>query len=123
MTMPEMPSIRAEDLLAELGWMRTLARSLVRDVDQAEDLTQDTCVAALQNAPRDTSRLRPWLARIARNLAHQQVRAVRARRPGRPVVAAAAMGQAVAVELLEQALRRIGRRKQRLQAEQRSCRS
>lgn len=77
--MSEPTAVRPEDLLAELGWVRQLARRLVRDADQADDLLQDTCVAALENAPRDRTRLRAWLGRIARNLARQNVRAELAR--------------------------------------------
>ena len=41
--MTELSSVRPEDLLAELVWVRTLARSLVRDADQAEDEGDDCC--------------------------------------------------------------------------------
>jgi len=59
-----------EELLNEAGWLRRLAASLVRDAAQAEDLVQDTWVAALRRPPRSRDEPRPWLARVARNLAH-----------------------------------------------------
>src|SRR5258705_13091820 len=81
----------AEALLAEARWVRRLARSLVRDDSVAEDLVQETWIAALEGAPADGGRLRPWLARVVRNFARQSHRgaANRARqeaqsaRPGR----------------------------------------
>src|SRR5262245_37649420 len=61
--------IRPEDLLAHAGWLRSLARSLVRDAAVAQDLAQDTLVAALRHPPADDRPLRPWLARVLRNYA------------------------------------------------------
>ncbi len=64
----------AEALLAEARWVRRLARSLVRDDSVAEDLVQETWIAALEGAPADGGRLRPWLARVVRNFARQSHR-------------------------------------------------
>ena len=61
-------------LLSHTEWIRGLARSLVRDAAAADDLTQDTLLAALRGQPRDPARLRPWLAGIARNLAKKERR-------------------------------------------------
>ena len=58
-----------EALLAETAWMRTLARALVRDADAADDLVQDTVVAALRAKPELDRGLRPWLGRVLRNAA------------------------------------------------------
>lgn len=66
--------IDPEDLLAHLDWLAALARQLVREPGLAEDLTQDTCVVALQHGPDDPGRIRLWLATIARNLLRQRVR-------------------------------------------------
>lgn len=62
--------LRAPDAILEenLEWIRDLARSLVRDPDRAEDLAQDTVVAALEIAPGAVRLPRPWLATVARNL-------------------------------------------------------
>lgn len=84
-TEPNPPS--PEELLLELGWLRQLARALVRDQHAAEDLVQDTVAAALANPPRRGGgrELRPWLAAVARNLAALRHRssARRTRREGR----------------------------------------
>ena len=66
-------------LLSHTEWIRSLARSLVRDAAAADDLTQDTLLAALRGQPRDPARLRPWLAGIARNLARNEQRKGRRR--------------------------------------------
>jgi RNA polymerase sigma-70 factor (ECF subfamily) len=74
--------IDAQALLAQAVWVRRLAKKLVRDGAVAEDLVQDTWLAALEGAPSEEGRLRPWLARVLRNFARQTQRgeANRARR-------------------------------------------
>jgi DNA-directed RNA polymerase specialized sigma24 family protein len=54
-----------EDLLLHAGWLRRFAVALVKDLDAAEDLAQETLVAAWQRPAENTGR--PWLARVARN--------------------------------------------------------
>ena len=56
-----------EDLLLHAGWLRRFAVVLVKDLDAAEDIAQETLVAAWQRPAENTGR--PWLARVARNLA------------------------------------------------------
>ncbi|HEY5283995.1 MAG TPA: RNA polymerase sigma factor [Polyangia bacterium] len=56
-----------EDLLLHAGWLRRFAVALVKDLDAAEDIAQETLVAAWQHPAANTGR--PWLARVARNLA------------------------------------------------------
>jgi RNA polymerase sigma factor (sigma-70 family) len=56
-----------EQLLAHMGWLRGLARALVRH-SAAEDLAQDTIVAALRRPPRVDRPLRPWLGTVVGNL-------------------------------------------------------
>src|SRR5262245_11994197 len=75
MTRPLDPGMSPELLLRESAWLRALARSLVADVHQAEDLAQDTLVAALEHPPqrRGTS-LRAWLGTVARNFARMRAR-------------------------------------------------
>ena len=58
-----------EKLLQQLGWVRTLAQRLVRDPSLADDLTQETCLAALRGPGPRQGELRSWLAAILRNLA------------------------------------------------------
>jgi len=68
------PHISVESLLAESAWVRSLARSLIFDQSQVDDVVQQTWVVALQRAPRRTSEPRAWLGGIVRNVVHRQVR-------------------------------------------------
>jgi RNA polymerase sigma-70 factor (ECF subfamily) len=68
-----------EELLAHAGWLRSLARSLIADPAAADDLVQDTWVAALRRPPLADRSPRPWLARVAHNLARNARRAAGAR--------------------------------------------
>jgi RNA polymerase sigma factor (sigma-70 family) len=70
MTRPE-PAAAPESLLAQTEWMRRLARSLVRDDAQADDLVQDAMAAALRSPPRDPLALPAWLATSIKNGARQ----------------------------------------------------
>lgn len=55
--------------LDDLQWLRRLAVTLARDADEADDLVQDTLVAAWREPPRDLTRpVRPWLSTVLRNL-------------------------------------------------------
>ncbi len=58
-----------ETLLEHASWLRRLAASLVGDRAQADDLVQDTWVAALRRPPDLDRPARPWLARVVRNAA------------------------------------------------------
>lgn len=60
--------------LAHAGWLRALARELVADEHLAEDLAQDTWVAALEHARRGASPSRGWLATVLRNFLRQAAR-------------------------------------------------
>ncbi len=68
------PIPTAHLLTSHVQWIRSLARHLVADAVQADDLAQDTCVVALSHAPREPGRLRGWLASVMRNLARQHGR-------------------------------------------------
>jgi len=60
-----------ELLVEHYGWVHSVARNLVRDRWGAEDVTQETVLAALSAPPRDANdapRLRAWLSRVAFNL-------------------------------------------------------
>ncbi len=57
-----------EDLLRETTWLNGLARQLVADPQRAEDVAQETWLALAQRRSR-VSELRPWLRRVAQNLA------------------------------------------------------
>jgi RNA polymerase sigma-70 factor (ECF subfamily) len=55
----------SEELLAHRQWVQSLSRQLVRDDALADDVVQETWLAALQNPPRPES-ARPWLRRVLR---------------------------------------------------------
>ena len=66
MAKPLPPSDR---LLDHAEFLRALARSLLADAHQADDVVQGAFLAALQHPPRPGSNLRAWLGTVARNLA------------------------------------------------------
>src|SRR5688572_12960997 len=63
-----------EALLAHADWVRSLARSLVHDPDTAEEVAQQTLVAAWMRPPQEHGSLQGWLARCIRNFAHAAAR-------------------------------------------------
>ncbi|HEX5137217.1 MAG TPA: sigma-70 family RNA polymerase sigma factor [Planctomycetota bacterium] len=70
----------AEALLEHAGFLRALARSLLLDEGQAEDVVQETYLAAIHRPP-PAAGARGWLAAVTRNLALKRLRAeTRARR-------------------------------------------
>src|SRR5258708_33353368 len=88
-------------LLAETGWLRSLARKLVpTDRDLADDLAQETCLAALKSAPSSERSLHSWLATVLRNLVRQDHRA-RLRRLAREELAARTEAQGSTLEHVE----------------------
>jgi len=72
--MENTPRVTIDDLLAHAGWARKLARALIADPDEADDLVQETWIAAIQHPPASSAPARPWLARVMRNLAHNRWR-------------------------------------------------
>jgi RNA polymerase sigma-70 factor (ECF subfamily) len=73
-------NVRTEDLLDHATWIRVLARRLVTDDAAAEDVEQETWLAALRRPPKADRPLEPWLARVIRNQAALRVRRRRGRR-------------------------------------------
>ena len=71
-------SARLEGRIAEqVEWVRALARRLVREPAAAEDVAQETLLAALATPPRDVEdgrRLRAWLGKVTHNQAHLATR-------------------------------------------------
>ncbi len=67
MTPPQ--PISPDLLLEHAAFLRGLARSLVVDEARAEDVVQETYLAALSKPPPPHVRLRAWLAGVTRNLA------------------------------------------------------
>ncbi len=69
-----------EDLLAQRGWLVRLARGLVQDHAEAEDLAQGALAIALEKRPQGVRSPRAWLAQVARNLASDRRQGGAARR-------------------------------------------
>ena len=79
------------DLLVHADWVRAVARRLVAEASAADDVVQDTWVAALERPPRRGGNLRAWLAQVVRNQARGRGRAAararaREREAARPEV-------------------------------------
>ncbi|HVS18215.1 MAG TPA: sigma-70 family RNA polymerase sigma factor [Planctomycetota bacterium] len=72
-TTPPLP-FDAHHLLAHEPFVRRIAQSLLHDCDEAEDIVQETWLAALERPPTLDRPVRPWLARVAANLATQVLR-------------------------------------------------
>jgi RNA polymerase sigma factor (sigma-70 family) len=100
-------TIEIEELLGQAGWLRRLAAGLVADPQAADDLVQETWIAALRSPPEAGRAPRPWLARVLGNLASNRRRDERRRReheadigPERPVPAPDALAQEVELQRL-----------------------
>lgn len=78
MTTPSQSKI--ETLLAETAWVRALAARLTGSAEEADDLVQETWVAALRRPPTSDGPVRPWLATVVRNTLRQRYRKGAARR-------------------------------------------
>ncbi len=86
MTPPlERPGI--ERVLAELGWLRALARELCRDPHAADDAVQETMTAALLHRPDLGRPVRGWLATVLANAVRGAQRTTRRRAQREQVVA------------------------------------
>ncbi|HVS19508.1 MAG TPA: sigma factor, partial [Planctomycetota bacterium] len=57
------------DLAAHTAYLRGVARALLGAGADADDLVQDTRVAAREHPPRRAGGLRAWLGTVARNRA------------------------------------------------------
>ena len=68
-------AVGIEALLGQERWVRRLARALVHDGDEAEDVVQEARVASWQRPPRDPDRARAWLGIVVRNLVRNRKRA------------------------------------------------
>ncbi len=74
--------IRPEELLEHAAWLRRLAGSLVMGDADADDLVQDTYLAAIKSPPLDDRPVEGWLAEVVRNAGRMRARSAgrRARR-------------------------------------------
>jgi len=68
----------ADRLLAEAPWIRRLAASVVGEA-LADDVVQETYVAAIVRRPGPRASLRSWLAAVAKNFARRKLRDERTR--------------------------------------------
>lgn len=73
-----MEPLPPEALLEHAAWLRRLASGLVRGDGDAEDLVQETWLAALRRPPSAEGSTRGWLGEVVRN-----ARRMRGRRDGR----------------------------------------
>ena len=64
----------SEQLMAEMAWVRRLARALVHDPALADDVAQEAWIVAAEKAPDEDRPLRPWLARVVMTLARTRRR-------------------------------------------------
>lgn len=94
-------TVPIEELLAHAGWVREIARRLVRDEATADELVQDTWVAALRSPPPEGRPVRPWLRAVLANFARRRMRG-EARRRAREAACARGEGVAAAEELVEE---------------------
>lgn len=100
-------------LLTQAGWLRGLARGLVLDEAQADDVVQQTWLRALEHPPREPKALPAWLAAVARNEARQSgrsegARTRRQRRVARPEASVQPTSDVVArAELHKELVRRV----------------
>lgn len=65
--------------LTDVAWLTALARTLTRDEAAADDLVQETWVAAQTSPPRGGELTRPWLATVLRRFHLQSLRSTRRR--------------------------------------------
>lgn len=72
--------VASEELLTHAGFVRALARRLLQDEQKAEDVAQETWMAAMKLPRRPDKPLRHWLAGTARNLARRVIRSESSRR-------------------------------------------
>jgi RNA polymerase sigma factor (sigma-70 family) len=72
------PSV--EELLRQTRWVRSLARHLVHEAADGEDLAQDVWTAAAEKPPRNARNIRGWLARVLANRARSRGRSEARRR-------------------------------------------
>lgn len=68
------------ELLRYTEWIRPLAIQVLQDADLAEDVVQETYIAAWKSAPRDPHHLRRWLRVTARNFSLKRLQERHSRR-------------------------------------------
>jgi len=58
----------SEQLMAEMAWVKKLARAMVKNDALADDIAQETWLVATEQQPDVDRPLRPWLGRVVTNL-------------------------------------------------------
>src|SRR6185295_11524212 len=105
---PPTASLTLEQLLMESSWLTALARGLLGDEHEAEDVAQETRLAALKHAPDDPVHARAWLVRVVRNFARRsRRRRLRAERRERLAAAPEALPSSAELVAQVQAQRRV----------------
>lgn len=99
-TTPSTPD--PDELLGYADWVRALARRLVLDESRADDVVQETWIAALEQPPRDNTNLRGWFSTVVRNTARRIGRSEK-RRSRREAEVARAEPQPSTADLAERA--------------------
>jgi RNA polymerase sigma-70 factor (ECF subfamily) len=89
-----------EGLLQHAGWLRRVAAALVGDRDAAQDVAQETLLAAWRRPPESDRDVRPWLVHVARNNARGRARADNSRKACEQVAGGAAAGEVSTPEQL-----------------------
>lgn len=94
-------SLSTEQLLQDAAWLKGLARTLAHDRDDADDLVQESLVAAWQRQPDASRPMRAWLTKVVRDLAGMKRRSEQ-RRAAREASTHDVQAAAAPDELLEQ---------------------
>ena len=71
---------QVEQLLSNGSWLRSLARRLLYDESLADDVLQETWIAALRSPPSKPEALRAWLRSVVRSLSLRANRTLTRRR-------------------------------------------
>ncbi|MEM9378727.1 MAG: RNA polymerase sigma factor [Planctomycetota bacterium] len=110
MTLPADPT--ADDALRHLDWLRRLARSLVLDGAEAEDVAQETWLRTASSHAGAADERAPWLAGVMRNVVRARGRAdarrrVRERTAARAEAGPSVLEDAVVIERQRALLKRV----------------
>jgi len=79
-------SIPDDYLTAQMGWVRELARSLLSNPSDADDVAQDVWLAARERSPESGSSPRAWLSIVTRRIVQMKGRSDARRRQREGVV-------------------------------------
>jgi RNA polymerase sigma factor (sigma-70 family) len=78
--MPTNADLEVDRLLAQAGWLRSLAIALLGSPPDADDAVQEVWAAALRSPPDEARPPRPWLAQVLRNVVRSAARRRRSER-------------------------------------------